>query len=204
MASAVPTVVEPISEPSTIRARDMSSVDFDESGDISLSSPDSKRGHHRRRSSSFVVVKHVRETPDQLVDQNIAPNANAEWVNMKGAWVIHVLLIAVAKLIINEVPGISDSVRWTLVNVGYMTQIDHGYQYTPSKKYLTSLPIGLFLLSTHYSHYNPWLFWLNLSALLFVLFPKLPILHRSRLYFFPGPNVTGTNTPAEPAQFDEK
>ncbi|WFC97376.1 hypothetical protein MYAM1_000086 [Malassezia yamatoensis] len=173
MATAVPTVVEPNSEPSTIRARDMSSVNPDESGDISLSSPESKRGHHRRRSSSFVVVKHVRETPDQLVDQIIAPNANADWVNMKGAWVIHVLLIAVAKLIINEVPGISDSVRWTLVNVGYMTvsfimfhsvqgthfefdsgaydnltlweQIDHGYQYTPSKKYLTSLPIGLFI-----------------------------------------------------------
>lgn len=33
-----------------------------------------------------------------------------------------------------------------------------------------------FLLSTHYSHYNPWLFWLNLSALLIVLFPKLPIV----------------------------
>ena len=30
--------------------------------------PQSKPGHHRRRSSSFVVVKHVRETPEQLVD----------------------------------------------------------------------------------------------------------------------------------------
>lgn len=84
---------------------------------------------------------------------------------------IHVVLIVVAKIIINEVPGISDSVKWTLVNLGYMAvsfimfhcvqgtpfdqdsgaydnltlweQIDHGYQYTPAKKYLTSLPIGL-------------------------------------------------------------
>lgn len=100
-----------------------------------------------------------------------------------GAWVIHVLLIVVAKLIINELPGVSDSIKWTIINVGYMAvrnctsvcvltqvsyiifhyvkgtpfdqnggaydeltlweQIDQGYQYTPAKKYLTSLPIML-------------------------------------------------------------
>lgn len=31
-------------------------------------------------------VKHVRETPDEVVDQAVAPNVNAEWVNMKGTW----------------------------------------------------------------------------------------------------------------------
>lgn len=70
----------------------------DWSGDVSTSSytttaqqsspvvarRDSKRGHHRRTSSSFMVVEQVEETPDQLVDQSIGPNANAEWVNMKG------------------------------------------------------------------------------------------------------------------------
>ena len=75
------------------------------------------------------MVKHVRETPDEVVDQSVAPNVNAEWVNMKGmyqvtdmagAWVIHVVLITLAKLIINEVPGISDAVKWSIVNLGYM------------------------------------------------------------------------------------
>mgnify|MGYP000135758197 FL=1 len=50
------------------------------------SSPDgakSTRGH--RRSNSFLMVKHMRETPDEVVDQLVSPNANAEWVNMKGA-----------------------------------------------------------------------------------------------------------------------
>lgn len=74
-------------------------------------------------------------------------------------------------------------------------QIDYEYQYTPAKKYLTSLPIALFLLSTHYSHYNPWLFTLNMTALLFVLFPKLPMLHRLRFLVFPQEPGTGTNTP---------
>ncbi|WFD19825.1 hypothetical protein MCAP1_002065 [Malassezia caprae] len=156
-----------------------------------------------RRSNSFLMVKHMQETPDEEVDQSVSPNVNAEWVNMKGAWVIHVVLVVLAKLIINEIPGISNSIKWTIINVGYMIvsyvifhyvkgapldlnsgaydeltlweQIDQGFQYTPAKKYLTSLPIALFLLSTHYSHYNPWLFTLNLAALLFVLFPKLPV-----------------------------
>ena len=32
-------------------------------------------------------------------------------------------------------------------NLTLWEQIDHGYQYTPSKKYLTSLPIGLYVLT---------------------------------------------------------
>ncbi len=59
-------------------------------------------------------------------------------------------------------------------------QIDDGAQYTPAKKWLTSVPILLFLISTHYTRYNPWLFSLNFFTTLFVLFPKLPLLHRLR------------------------
>ncbi|KAH6570854.1 hypothetical protein BASA60_007460 [Batrachochytrium salamandrivorans] len=33
-------------------------------------------------------------------------------------------------------------------------QIDGGAQFTPTKKYLTAVPIILFLLSTHYTHYD--------------------------------------------------
>ena len=89
---------------------------------------------------------------------------------------IHVVLIVLAKLIINEVPGISDAMKWTIVNMGYMLvsycifhyvkgapldlnsgaydeltlweQIDQGYQYTPAKKYLTSLPIACLLYTS--------------------------------------------------------
>lgn len=66
------------------------------------------------------MVKHMQETPDEEVDQSVSPNVNAEWVNMKGAWVIHVVLVVLAKLIINEIPGISDSIKWTMINLGYM------------------------------------------------------------------------------------
>jgi hypothetical protein len=77
-------------------------------------------------------------------------------------------------------------------------QIDDGAQYTPAKKWLFIVPITLcvqsasahdrgclieleltepilrFLASTHYTNYNPWLFAMNISALVFVLIPKLP------------------------------
>ena len=33
-----------------------------------------------------------------------------------------------------------------------------------------------FLASTHYTNYNPWFFAINLSALIFVLIPKLPMV----------------------------
>ena len=79
-------------------------------------------------------------------------------------------------------------------------QIDGGAQNTPSKKWLFSVPVVLcvsplspsphiltrpqprisFLLSTHYTNYNPWLFAINLSALVFVLVPKLPIVRSRR------------------------
>ncbi len=37
-------------------------------------------------------------------------------------------------------------------------------------------PFRRFLASTHYTHYNPWFFAINLSALIFVLIPKLPMV----------------------------
>lgn len=64
-------------------------------------------------------------------------------------------------------------------------QIDAGAQYTPAKKWLTSVPIFLFLMSTHYVKYDPKLFFINFAACVFVLFPKLPALHRLRFHFTP-------------------
>lgn len=81
-------------------------------------------------------------------------------------------------------------------------QIDEGAQYTPAKKWLFCMPISLcvsvvnsemyfltilmtysFLLSTHYTHYNPWLFAINLTALIFVLLPKLPMVRLLIQYY---------------------
>jgi hypothetical protein len=70
-------------------------------------------------------------------------------------------------------------------NLNMWEQIDNGDQYTPTKKYLLSVPIILFLISTHYTHYALGTFCLNLLATIAVIIPKLPAVSTSE-----GPNAT--------------
>ncbi|KAJ7129250.1 ORMDL family-domain-containing protein [Mycena epipterygia] len=159
----------------------------------------------RARSGSIVKVEQVGDrSVEEVLDRSAYVNINADWVNAKGAWLIHVVLICLGKLIIDTVPGMTQEISWTLVNLFYLAltylmfhwvtgipfendlhggayddltlweQIDDGAQYTPAKKWLLSVPVVLFLASTHYTNYNPWLFAVNISALVFVLIPKLP------------------------------
>ncbi|KAB5589844.1 hypothetical protein CTheo_6704 [Ceratobasidium theobromae] len=126
------------------------------------------------------------------------------FIAFSGAWIIHPMLTLAAKILIDVIPGVSQEASWTIVNLGYLLvsyimfhgitgipfdpdlhggayddltmweQIDQGAQYTPAKKWLFTMPIALFLLSTHFTNYNPWLFTINFIALLLVLIPKLP------------------------------
>jgi len=119
-----------------------------------------------------------------------------------GAWTIHIVLIFALKILFDIIPGVSQELSWTLTNISYMfgsylmfhwvrgtpfefnsgaydnlnmwEQIDNGDQYTPAKKFLLSVPIVLFLLSTHYTHYDLTSFTINFLALLAVVIPKLP------------------------------
>lgn len=169
----------------------------------------------RRRSSSLIYIE-PPESIEQLSDQSALPNLNATWVNSKGAWTIHIVLIVCLKILYDTLPGVSQETSWTLTNISYMLgsyimfhyvrgipfdfnsgaydnlnmweQIDHGDQFTPSKKFLLSVPIVLFLLSTHYSRYDLSLFIVNLLAVLAVVIPKLPSSHRMRIGLFSRPD----------------
>lgn len=66
-------------------------------------------------------------------------------------------------------------------NLNMWEQIDNGAQYTPTKKFLLSVPIVLFLLSTHYTHYDLAYFIINFLAVLGVVIPKLPFVRRRAL-----------------------
>ena len=61
-------------------------------------------------------------------------------------------------------------------------QIDHGLQYTPTRKFLTIIPILLFFLTSFYTHYDQLHFILNTISLGFVLIPKHPSFHKVRLF----------------------
>ncbi len=121
-----------------------------------------------------------------------------------GAWTIHGVCIILLKLLFNCVPGVNQEMSWTLVNITYMfasflmfhwvrgvpfefnagaydnlnmwEQIDNGDQYTPAKKFLLVFPILVFLLSTHFTHYDLTYFIINFLAVLLVVIPKLPFV----------------------------
>ncbi|KZT05627.1 Orm1 type endoplasmic reticulum protein [Laetiporus sulphureus 93-53] len=169
---------------------------------------------NRTRSSSILKMEKVGEdTQDEALDSAVYENVNAEWVNRKGAWLIHPALVFGGKMVIDTIPGMRQDISWFITNLTYLgfsylmfhwvtgipfqsdlhsgvydeltlwEQIDQGAQYTPAKKWLLICPILLFLASTHYSEYNPWMFAINLTALIVVLIPKLPMLHRRRVRF---------------------
>lgn len=123
-------------------------------------------------------------------------------VMILGAWVIHFVLIVLGKILFDIMPGVSQETSWTLTNISYMAgsylmfhyvrgvpfdfnsgaydnlnmweQIDNGDQYTPAKKFLLFVPIALFLVSTHYTHYDLTYFVINTLATIAVVIPKLP------------------------------
>jgi hypothetical protein len=93
--------------------------------------------HQRRgRSGSFLKVEHVDSSNEVTLDQAAYANINAEWVNSKGefvptgpaelvltakgAWMIHVVLIATGKVIIDAIPGVTQNISWTAVNLTYL------------------------------------------------------------------------------------
>ncbi|KAJ5905314.1 Protein ORM1 [Penicillium subrubescens] len=174
-------------------------------------SPNTQKQGRRRRSSS-IIYQEPAESMEHISDQAALPNLNANWVNAKGAWTIHFVLIAALKILFDIIPGVSQETSWTLTNISYMfgsflmfhwvrgipfefnagaydnlnmwEQIDNGDQYTPAKKFLLCVPIVLFLLSTHYTHYDLTYFTINCLATLGVVIPKLPFSHRLRIGLF--------------------
>ncbi|KAF7730242.1 hypothetical protein EC973_002485 [Apophysomyces ossiformis] len=144
------------------------------------------------------------------LDQSSMPNFNSSWVNYKGAWFTTIFVIVALKALFTVIPFITPEASWTLTNLSFncghyimfhwvqgipfennqgaydgltlWEQIDGGVQFTATRKFLTAVPIALFLLSTHYTHYDVFLFGINFTALLVVLVAKLPIMHRVRVF----------------------
>ncbi|KAF9361850.1 hypothetical protein BGX26_011074 [Mortierella sp. AD094] len=147
----------------------------------------------------------------QILDQHSQANLNSSWVNDKGAWMTNVVIILFIKLFFGIIPGMSQELSWTLTTLTYNVgsyimfhavtgvpfdlfsqgaydgitlweQIDGGVQFTATRKYLTTVPIVLFLLNTHYTHYAPVAFSVTLVATIINLIAKLPSMHQVRLF----------------------
>ncbi|KAF0267279.1 hypothetical protein FOG51_02164 [Hanseniaspora uvarum] len=182
------------------------------------------KDHRRRRSSS--IISHVEpETIEDETDQQLSLNANVLWIDQRGAWLVHFLIILILKVIIslllksNNYKHITE-MSWTLTNALYCCgsyimfhmikgspfdlnggcfdnltmweQIDHGEQFTPARKFLILFPIGLFLISTHYSRFSLVMFIFNFFVCVCIgVIPKLPWTHRLRIRV---PGISGPQT----------
>ncbi|KAI8898727.1 ORMDL family [Globomyces pollinis-pini] len=137
-------------------------------------------------------------------------NPNTKWINSRGSWIVLGIIIFIIRVGVAVLPGISTELSWTLTNLIFniimfllfhwvsgvpfsvnqneyqgltlWEQIDRGDHFTPAKKYLTAVPIILFLVSTHFAHYDFPTFMLNLASLMVVLIAKLPVMHKVRIF----------------------
>lgn len=186
-------------------------MDNKSSGMLSPSSAGARRnsGERRRRSSSIIGHLEPETVQEQSDQMSSIANLNASWVHFKGAWVVHIVIIVLLLIVYDLIPGTTQELTWTLTNITYVTgtwimfhyvtgvpfefnggaydsltmweQIDDGDQYTPTKKFLLGVPIGLFLISTHYTHYDLVFFAVNCIACVVSVIPKLPTSHRLRI-----------------------
>eukprot|EP01137_Pigoraptor_chileana_P033497 Opistho-2@24455 len=142
----------------------------------------------------------------------VYPNPNPTWLSGRGVWATYLLLIATIRVFLGFVPSMSDEASWAVTSILHNTitwiifhltlgvpfetedqgkydtwthweQIDGGQQFTSTKKFLTSIPIVLFLISTHYSTCDNLLFAVNFLSVAIVLISKLPQLHKVRLFW---------------------
>lgn len=93
----------------------------------------------RKRSGSIVKVEEVGErSVEEVLDRSAFFNINADWVNAKGApqctssvqtnvhlspsgaWLIHLVLIFFGKIVIDNLPGVTQEISWTAVNLLYL------------------------------------------------------------------------------------
>ncbi|PRP85793.1 hypothetical protein PROFUN_05985 [Planoprotostelium fungivorum] len=61
-------------------------------------------------------------------------------------------------------------------------QIDGGVQYTPARKFLTFVAILVFVVTLHFTAYNPLTFFINTTAFAVIFIAKQPFMAKVRLF----------------------
>ncbi|KAJ8313627.1 hypothetical protein KUTeg_008188 [Tegillarca granosa] len=111
-------------------------------------------------------------------------NPTHSYLGSRGIWITYVLIIFLFHLLLLSVPFFTVAVAWTLTNVFHdvWEQIDNGQHFTPTKKFLTIVPIVLFFLASFYTKYDKVHFIVNAVALAVAVLPKLPMFHGVRIF----------------------
>ncbi|EGG13287.1 hypothetical protein DFA_11048 [Cavenderia fasciculata] len=137
-------------------------------------------------------------------------NRNESWMHSQSFWVVYIIGLLLFKLIISIVfpdyqygwlvvtvihaiitwfafhwqKGIpfdlSDQGKYNRLTL--WEQIDKGQQYTPTRKFLTLVPIFLFMITLHSNGILGAPFYLNALASFIVVLSKMPRMDRVRLF----------------------
>eukprot|EP01018_Ginkgo_biloba_P040531 Gb_01396 [translate_table: standard] len=143
------------------------------------------------------------------VVQSTDMNKNTSWFHYPGVWTTYLLIIFIAWFLILSLFGCQPGTAWTVVHLlhslvtytffhwkkgspfaedqgmynklTWWEQVDSGRQFTPNRKFLTVVPLVLYLIACHTTNYqNPSLFF-NTVAVTVLVIAKFPNMHKVRI-----------------------
>ncbi|KAG8080705.1 hypothetical protein GUJ93_ZPchr0007g3854 [Zizania palustris] len=138
-------------------------------------------------------------------------NKNTEWFMYPGVWTTYILLLFFAWLLVLSVSGCSPGTAWTVVNLSHFAityhffhwkkgtpfaaddqgiynrltwweQIDNGQQLTRNRKFLTVVPVVLYLITSHLTDYKQPMLFFNTITVVVLVVAKLPNMHKVRIF----------------------
>nr|POE88502.1 uncharacterized protein CFP56_53788 [Quercus suber] len=137
-------------------------------------------------------------------------NRNTEWFTYPGVWTTYILILFFAWLLVLSIFGCSPGMAWTIVNLAHFAvtyhffhwkkgtpfaddqgiynaltwweQIDNGKQLTRNRKFLTVVPVVLYLIASHTTDYQHPMLFLNTLAAIVLVVAKFPNMHKVRIF----------------------
>ncbi|KAL8172539.1 hypothetical protein V2J09_024343 [Rumex salicifolius] len=137
-------------------------------------------------------------------------NRNTEWFTYPGVWTTYILILFFSWLVVLSVFGCTPGMAWTIVNLAHFAvtyhffhwkkgtpfsedqgiynrltwweQVDNGKQLTRNRKFLTVVPIVLYLIASHTTDYQHPMLFLNTLAVLILVVAKFPHMHKVRIF----------------------
>ncbi|KAL0016078.1 hypothetical protein SO802_003147 [Lithocarpus litseifolius] len=142
-------------------------------------------------------------------------NRNTEWFTYPGVWTTYILILFFSWLIVLSVLNCSSGLAWTIVHLSHFLvtyhffhwkkgtpfaddqgiynrltwweQIDSGKQLTRNRKFLTVVPVVLYLIASHTTDYQHPMLFFNTLAVFVLVVAKFPHMHKVNKSEVPDP-----------------
>ncbi|CAA0827190.1 ORMDL family protein [Striga hermonthica] len=129
-------------------------------------------------------------------------NRNTEWFTYPGVWTTYILILFFSWLIVLSLTNCTPGMAWTIVtyhffhwkkgtpfgddqgiynSLTWWEQMDGGKQLTRNRKFLTVVPVVLYLIASHTTDYEHPMLFLNTLAVLILVVAKFPNMHKVRI-----------------------